>query len=125
MEYWRVEWHHGFEDEPVVIYSEIGDDRYEVRRVQHHRDGRRLKADAAHESPEAGLGDIPFGPLEEVAVQPEFAASLVTRGEFEEVWAQADLGRAFGRNRAGSEGAGDRSAGSDQDPRGPGVRTRP
>jgi Domain of unknown function (DUF6881) len=34
MKYWKVEWHHDFTGELTVTYGEIGDDGYEVRKVQ-------------------------------------------------------------------------------------------
>jgi hypothetical protein len=86
MEYWKVDWLHDFETEPIRIYSEVGDDGYEIRKVQHYRDGRMLKADASHESRDIGLGEIPVGSIKDVASQPEFAASLITPEEFEKEW---------------------------------------
>ncbi|MFD3697921.1 DUF6881 domain-containing protein [Streptomyces sp. NPDC058646] len=90
MEHWRVEWLHDFMDEPIVIYSELGDDRYETRKIQKYRDGRTLKADESHEYREIGLSEIPLGSIDEVAQQPEFVATRITRGEFEAVWQQAN-----------------------------------
>ncbi|MFJ7146635.1 DUF6881 domain-containing protein [Streptomyces sp. NPDC100445] len=89
MEYWKVEWLHDFQEEPTRFYNEIGHDGYEVRKIQHYRDGRRLKADASHESSEIGLSEIPVGTIEDVASQPEFAASLISREEFEQAWESA------------------------------------
>jgi hypothetical protein len=89
MEYWKVDWLHDFPSEPTRIYSEVGQDGYEVRKVQYYRDGRRLKADELHESAEIGLSEIPVGTIEEVARQPEFSASLINRDEFEQAWTNA------------------------------------
>ncbi|MEU8028176.1 hypothetical protein AB0C13_06000 [Streptomyces sp. NPDC049099] len=89
MEYWMVDWLHDFESEPVRFYSEIGHDGYEVRKVQGYRDGRMLKADESHESTEIGLSEIPVGTIEDVASQPEFSASLISREEFEQAWQSA------------------------------------
>ncbi|MTE21492.1 hypothetical protein F0L17_20725 [Streptomyces sp. TRM43335] len=89
MEYWKVEWHHDYTEEPTVLYSEIGADRYETRKIQRYRDGRLLKADAEHETGDIGLGEIPLGPIEDVAAQPEFSAFLISRGEFEKLWQEA------------------------------------
>lgn len=89
MEYWKVEWHHGFAEEPVVLYSEIGPDRWETRRVQGYRDGRLLRADAEHESGDVFLAEIPFGDIGEVAAQEEFSARVIDRRAFEDVWRRA------------------------------------
>jgi len=89
VEYWKVEWHHGFEKEPVLFHHEIGPDRWETRRVQGYRDGRLLRADAEHETAEVGLGEIPFGDIADVAAQEEFSARVSSRPEFEEAWRRA------------------------------------
>ncbi|WP_372410589.1 hypothetical protein [Streptomyces luteireticuli] len=89
MEYWKVVWHHDFKEEPVVLFSEIGADRYETRKVAEFRDGQVLKADESHEGPMVGLSEVPVGVIEDVMGQPEFSASLISHREFEEVWDQA------------------------------------
>ncbi|WP_240139259.1 DUF6881 domain-containing protein [Streptomyces sp. MUM 178J] len=89
MEHWKVYWRHEFQEEPVVLYSEIGDDGYEVRKVQEYRDGRVLRADSLHDTAEIGLSEIPVGPIEDVQAQPEFSASVIERAEFEEMWRRA------------------------------------
>ncbi|WP_181138938.1 DUF6881 domain-containing protein [Streptomyces sp. Ru72] len=43
--YLKVIWHHDFPDEPVGILSEVGEDRYEVRKVEVFRGGRLDWAD--------------------------------------------------------------------------------
>ncbi|WP_253915898.1 hypothetical protein [Streptomyces sp. NRRL S-31] len=85
-----MDWLHDFESEPTGFYSEIGDDGYEVRKVQRYRDGRQLRADSSHETAEIGLSEIPVGHIEDVANQPEFAARLISREEFEQAWNSAE-----------------------------------
>jgi hypothetical protein len=34
MKYVKVEWHHSFNDQPSVIYSEVDDSGWEVRKVE-------------------------------------------------------------------------------------------
>ncbi|WP_445279222.1 DUF6881 domain-containing protein [Streptomyces sp. DSM 118148] len=89
LEYWRIAWLHDFQSEPTVLFNEIGDDGYEVRKVQHYRGGRKLRADVLHESAEIGLSEIPVGAIEDVANQPEFQAALITEAAFEEAWRSA------------------------------------
>lgn len=86
MQYWKVIWHHDFEDEPVVFFSEIGDDGYETRKVQEYRDGRLLRTNGDHETAEIGLSEIPVGKIEDVAAQPEFSAFVISAAEFEDAW---------------------------------------
>lgn len=40
MEYLKVEWMHQWDDEPIVIYSEIDDCRRETRKIEVFRNGR-------------------------------------------------------------------------------------
>lgn len=90
MEYWKVEWHHDFTEEPTVLFSEIGDDGYETRKVQVYRDGRILKADEEHEHALIGLSEIPVGDIADVAAQAEFSAWVISKSDFYKVWDQAD-----------------------------------
>ncbi|MEV5506842.1 DUF6881 domain-containing protein [Streptomyces orinoci] len=92
MQCWKFVWHHDFDDEPSVIYSEIGSDGYEVRKVVGFRDGRLLKADESHEGREVGLSEVPVGDIEDVARQPEFSASAISSAEFRAVWDVAQWG---------------------------------
>jgi hypothetical protein len=87
--YVRVRWDHGFAAEPVEILSELGDDRYEVRKVEVYRDGRLDWADADRDTDAIGLGEIPFPALEEINSQAEFRAEAITAAEFEAAWTRA------------------------------------
>ncbi|MFF4392662.1 DUF6881 domain-containing protein [Streptomyces sp. NPDC001552] len=86
MKYWQVNWLHDTPEDPVTIYSEIGEDGYETRKVHVYLDGSMLRADEHHESREIGLGEIPVGDIADVAAQPEFQAKVVTQAVFESVW---------------------------------------
>ncbi|MYS57629.1 MULTISPECIES: DUF6881 domain-containing protein [Streptomycetaceae] len=89
MEYIRVDWIHELEDEPVTYLSEIGEGRYEIRKVQIFRDGRTEWADAEHETATVGLSEIPFLSLEEIDSQSEFVSSLISAEDFEQAWIRA------------------------------------
>jgi hypothetical protein len=89
MLYVKVSWAHKLPDDPVVYFSELGEDRYETRKVQVYRDGRMEWADARHETGTVGLSEIAFPPLGEIAAQAEFFPSVIDAGEFEVVWRQA------------------------------------
>ena len=88
MWYLKVIWHHDFVDEPVQILSEIGEGRYEVRKVEMFRDGRLDWADERW-SPSTMLGEVPVPPLEEINVQHEFTAAVISAAEFEQAWVTA------------------------------------
>jgi hypothetical protein len=89
VEYWKVEWHHDFAEDPVLFVSEIAPDGYEVRKVQGYRDGRLLKADAEHETAGIALSEVPVGSIEEVTAQAEFSAWVIRREEFSGYWDRA------------------------------------
>ncbi|WP_155055603.1 DUF6881 domain-containing protein [Streptomyces blattellae] len=91
MQYWKVIWHHDFEEESVVFFSEIGEDGYETRKVQEYRDGRLLYTDGSNDNTAIGLSEIPVGDIEDVAAQPEFSAFVITEAEFEAAWNRATL----------------------------------
>jgi hypothetical protein len=84
--YVKVAWHHDFPDEPVLFFSELGEDGYEIRKVQVFRDGRSEWADESHETASVGLSEIPFPPVEEISSQEEFDAEEISADEFEGVW---------------------------------------
>ena len=87
--YVKVCWDHDCADDPVELFSELGEDRYEIRKVEVYRDGRTAWADAGRETDSTGLGQLPFPCLEEIGSQPEFSAEEITAAEFEAVWARA------------------------------------
>ena len=89
MQYVKVQWHHEFPDDPIAYYSELDDDRYETRKVQIYRDGHMEWADTGHETDTAGLSEIAFPPLDEIAADPEFTPEEIDAQQFEEVWRQA------------------------------------
>ncbi len=41
MKYIRVKWNHLFSDEPVLLFSELDDARWEVRKIEVFRDGHQ------------------------------------------------------------------------------------
>ncbi len=85
MTYILVIWHHENPDEPVELYSELDDDRFEVRKVECFRDGRSYFADASGHSGNTALGTVPDPPLDEIASDPQFTVQTITK----EVFAQA------------------------------------
>jgi hypothetical protein len=89
MRYQRVHWRHEFDDEPVVLYSEISDDGVETRKVEQYRDGRMDYADADHSTGSTLLSEKAMPELVEIASQPEFTPAAITPEEFEAVWGQA------------------------------------
>jgi hypothetical protein len=89
MKYMLVKWCHESEDEPVLLYSELDDDRWEVRKVEVYRDGRCDYASSTESTGSTRLGEIPVPPLTEIAASPEFEAEGISEHEFEGVWGKA------------------------------------
>ena len=85
----RVVWHHDAPDEPVVLWSEIGDDGYERRKVDEYRDGRLDRADATTSTGTTVLGDQRVPPLHEIDADDEFTAVAISAEEFQRVWDRA------------------------------------
>lgn len=86
----KVVWHHSHPDEPVWLYSELDGERYEVRKVEVYRDGRRGFADQARSVGGSMLGEIPAPTIPEFADEPEdFEASEISEAEFESQWSAA------------------------------------
>lgn len=88
MTYLRVKWIHNESDAPVLIFSELSDDRWELRKVEVFRDGRIGFADAMTETDQTGLGEAPTPELAEIDADPEFEPMEIAREEFEVVWAK-------------------------------------
>jgi hypothetical protein len=91
MKYIEVRWKHQSPDDPVMIYSELDADSWELRKVELYADGRKGFADSSREVGGSMLGLEPLPELAEIAAQPEFEPSEITPSEFEAVWTQATL----------------------------------
>jgi len=91
--YIAVEWVHDDPREPVTLYSELDDARWETRKVEVWADGSVGWADGAHEV-NARLGEVPVPPLADIDAMEEFRPRQITAAEFELVW----------RDRVGHDG---------------------
>jgi hypothetical protein len=91
MNYICVKWIHSSPDEPVWLYSEIDADRWEKRKVEIFADGTYGYASAAESGGETRLGQVPVPPLTEIANDPQFEPSEITKEKFEEVWQRRKL----------------------------------
>lgn len=89
MHYLAVQWIHTFPEDPVLLYSELDEARWETRKVEVYRNGRSEFADAEHETDTIGLGLEPIPTLEEIAEDSQFLVWTIDQTEFEEAWAAA------------------------------------
>ncbi|MFI6368813.1 DUF6881 domain-containing protein [Nocardia sp. NPDC050630] len=92
MRYLKVLWSHDFDTEPVELFSEIGEDGYEARKVDVYRDGRLDWADAGSETGTTFLSSGPLPPLDEINSEADFVAEMIEASEFENVWSRAQVG---------------------------------
>ena len=106
MEYIKVKWIHSHPDEPAILYSELDENRWEIRKVEVFADGRVGFADSTEVTPstKTKLSLKPLPTIEEIASDPQFQPVSITKDEFEAVWST-------GRHRAVLEVRRDRRAG--------------
>ena len=86
MRYLHIKWVHKDPGAPVHIYSEIGDDSYERRKVEIFKDGRKGYADSSGEYGGTALGSMPVPSLKEIAAQPGFEPKQIPAEEFHDIW---------------------------------------
>ena len=85
----KVEWVHNHPDEPIVLYSELDEGRWEIRKVEVYADGTMDFADAEHSSGNTRLGSLPVPPLNELS--NEFKPQVIAAAEFERTWSLANM----------------------------------
>jgi hypothetical protein len=86
--YIMVDHIHTYDDLPVRIYSELDEERYEVRKIEIFKDGSIGYAYDDVEVGPTGLGEVPVPPLDEIAQDPYeiFFPKEITKDEFEKIW---------------------------------------
>ncbi len=87
MKHFKVIWKHSFPDEPVVIFCEIDDSRYEVRKIEIYANGTKGFALGEFSVNGTELGLFPTPELSEIAQNPEFEPSEISAEAFEREWA--------------------------------------
>jgi hypothetical protein len=91
MQYLKAHWTHNFANEPVWLYSELDDDRWEVRKIEVFPDGSVGFAAPGESSGGTRLGESPIPPLEEINRDGEFVAEVIDRAQFEDQWSRRHL----------------------------------
>ena len=86
MLYQKVLWKHSDHKYPTVLFSEIDDDMWEVRKVEVFSDGVMHFADSIRTSGDTWLSDQRMPTVDEISQDPEFEAKEIGEEEFEEVW---------------------------------------
>jgi hypothetical protein len=86
MKYLMVRWKHSNADEPVVLYSELDEQRMQHRKIDMYRDGRWGFADEREEVGGSWLGDAPTPSVEQLNADPEYEAEEIDKADFEKLW---------------------------------------
>ena len=87
--YLKVRWYHENPEDPIVLYHEIEADRRETRRIELFEDGRLQRSAKVEPEAPTSLSLEPLPSLDAIREQPEFAAVVIERSIFEEVWDRA------------------------------------
>jgi hypothetical protein len=86
MKYICVKWNHSLSNEPVLLLSEIDDDRIERRKVEIFVDGRIGYASSTESYGGTRLGEVAIPPLSEISNDPEFEPTEISKEDFEIAW---------------------------------------
>ncbi|AJQ94835.1 DUF6881 domain-containing protein [Gynuella sunshinyii] len=89
MQYLKIKWLHEFEDEPVLIYSELTDDRSEIRKVEVFPNGDYGYAYDGGIKGTTQLSETPLPTEQEIASDPQFEPRVIAKEEFNGVWEKA------------------------------------
>ena len=90
MTYLPVKWKRKDDDPrfPMLIYSELDDERWETRKVEVFPGGRLGYADASAEIGGTGLAEKPIPALADTPPHPELESVEIAKEEFETMWAK-------------------------------------
>lgn len=89
MRYIKIRWKHSFDNDPVIIYSEIDDNDWEVRKVEVFKDGNLGFSDGVTEKSGTYLGQVPVPPMDIIAESSEFEPNIISKEDFEKKWVEA------------------------------------
>lgn len=87
--YFACQWHHDLPDQPVLLYEELDEQRYETRKVEEYRDGRRLRSARIEPERTPTLSWVAVPPLDEIDADPDFTVLSLTADQFQSVWDSA------------------------------------
>ena len=88
MKYLKIIWHHNFNDEPKIIYSEVNEEGWELRKIEIFPDGIYGFADSIDKSGSTELSKEPLPSIVDIANDPQFEPSIIISGDFEEIWSR-------------------------------------
>jgi len=87
LKYILLKWFHNLDDEPYKIYSEIDDQRYEVRKIEIYKNGTIYICDEQMNNSQIELADVAFPEdLDEINQDRQFFAQYISKEKFESIW---------------------------------------
>lgn len=86
MLYICVRWLHSSQADPVLLYSELDEERWETRKVEVFPDLSIGYADASTHSAQTRLGLMPVPLLAEINADPQFVGIEIDAAAFEQAW---------------------------------------
>ncbi|WP_439542623.1 DUF6881 domain-containing protein [Hyphomicrobium sp.] len=92
MRYIRVKWIHNSAEDPIELWSELNDARWETRKVDVFRNDVLGYADAESSVGSTQLSIEPLPEIDEINEDSQFQAACTTRDEFERIWRAAIQG---------------------------------
>ena len=93
MIYIKVFWKHDFPDEPILMFSELDNNRNEVRKVEVYRGNRLGYACEKNNKNGTLLSECQLPELSVINEDIQFEGKEIEKDEFEKVWKRALEGR--------------------------------
>lgn len=89
MTYIKVSWNHSFQDEPILMFSELDGDRNEIRKVEVYREN--LLGYACDDRNKNGtlLSECEIPELSVINEDIQFEGIEIEKDEFEKIWKKA------------------------------------
>lgn len=89
MTYIKVFWKHTYDDEPVLLYSELDENRDEIRKVEIYRDGMMGYACEDISINGSFLSECEIPELIVINEDTQFEGIEIQKDEFEMIWEKA------------------------------------
>ena len=86
MKYLQVSWIHSFEDEPILLISEIDDNGFEIRKIEVYKDDSFGLASLESDFGGTLLSPGPVPGIDSIKQDPQFLPRFNSKEEFEDVW---------------------------------------
>ncbi|WP_242113264.1 DUF6881 domain-containing protein [Luteimonas aquatica] len=89
MIYLKVRWIHNNLNDPILLFSELDENRNEIRKIEIFANSRIGYASFSESGGETRLGEAPIPDSEEISLDPQFIIEKTDKDEFERMWSNA------------------------------------